>query len=1409
MAYDFGQGSAAASRCTTCHLWREPQATTSCTGCHNYHAPDGSLYAPEIYIKHVNGRIDISFNPVITTGAYNNGIAAPLSKMPRTGYSSCTATYCHSNGTSVSTSIVTSNSSPIWGSGTMGCNGCHGNPPGYANGTPKTNSHGRHNFGCNSCHSGTTADGTSIASKTLHVNKIYDLSGGAGASFIYTFSNSGGSCNSISCHGNTSAQWGSTSCLGCHSVSQGGRAAITGQFGANSHHIQGTVTDAKCYQCHWEANSDGSINAIYHGGAASPGSAVDLVIYGAANRPGIFTTNVTAVQYSANNSRSEITKVTSHCLGCHSDQNNAAQPFGDGKTPRYYAWDSTSVAARYSQSGKATWGKYSTVANAAQKRTAKAYSAHGNAAANKRGWDTTNGVDGAITDTSSSTNVQCFDCHNSHGSTVDGVTTRYASATTNGGILKDTTVERSGAAVAYKPYSGGSAANKNKRNPGASLCLDCHMNQNATTTPWGYNATYGASQAILGYFDAPMYSSYSTAGAEQRYPFKKVNPVKGGHFGASSPLTTSAMSSIGGLCTPCHDPHGVSPTLGTNQQYAVPLLKGTFLTSPYKEDTAPLNNGPGTVRTDYGLEGAPYHIDQGTFASGGVKEPINQSAGLCIGCHPQNTLTNGTTHTWRSKERVHEAVKGWKTANGTIKHNYSCSKCHSAHNSSVLPRLMVTNCLDGQHKGRTSYNPSPAITGSGSGDESGCYGMAGYSPTCATNSYLWASGSGRIPGYYYGGDGSNNQISCHEGNTGVGTDQSWNQVTLWNVIPPPGAPTGISATSGNTQVTISWSAGTGSTSSLIRYGTASGVYGTTIDPAASPQTITSLTNGAAIYYQVGAKNSAGTTWSTEYSVTPATSPTVTSPTATAVASTTATLGANVTSNGGSALTANGTCWGLAVNPATNCLDQGSHVTGVFSQSRTGLTEGSLIYYRGYATNSAGTAYSSSGSIYTEPTQPNTLSFTGVGGGGITVNWVTGSSGNAKNVIVVMRSGSAVNSDPVDGVTYTANAAFGSGSQIGTLNYVVYKGTGTSVAVTGLSPGTTYYVKVYAFAAGATGTENYNVTSPLAGSQATSAPTAPVLTSPAATLIGSTTATLGANVTSNGGAAINERGTVWGTTANPLGNVLAEGGTTTGIFTHARTGLTAGAKIYYRGYATNSAGTGYSPDGSFYTEPLTQASGMSFSAVGQTGMTVSWTRGTGDGVIVLMKLGSTVNSDPVDGTYTAYSASAVFGSGTQIGTGNYVVYKGTGTSVALTGLAASTTYYLAVYEYSGSIDTSGVNQGTNYKPTPLTGSQITSPGPPAAPTLSGPYSGYYGQVGYSDEYTPLTLLEWNAAAGATEYWCEVWSPDGGGSSSSGWTTGLSHNPGDLPDNYDYYWHVKARNASGESGWSETWSWFDEW
>ena len=74
-------------------------------------------------------------------------------------------------------------------------------------------------------------------------------------------------------------------------------------------------------------------------------------------------------------------------------------------------------------------------------------------------------------------------------------------------------------------------------------------------------------------------------------------------------------------------------------------------------------------------------------------------------------------------------------------------------------------------------------------------------------------------------------------------------------------------------------------------------------------------------------------------------------------------------------------------------------------------------------------------------------------------------GNGSRVIVLARAGSAVNSNPVDNVSYTANSTFGLGSEIGTGNFVVYDGNDSGIVIvpiTGLSQGVTYYFSVYEY-----------------------------------------------------------------------------------------------------------------------------------------------------------------------------------------------------------------------------------------------------------------------------------------------------------------------------------------------------------
>jgi len=753
------------------------------------------------------------------------------------------------------------------------------------------------------------------------------------------------------CHKHEGSFQPSGSCRDCHSTQQGNRAAVVGQFSANSHHVQGVnLTDDKCYQCHWEANSDGTINNSYHGGWNAPGSPVNLVIYGNGTRPSAYSIGTTAVAYTAiagtintpiaagndssawpysgtnqstanrvyvdstnlanadgtvdtfrlyvtqgsgtiwiftgqksgntvtpravttvtiqgtyrtntwtglnltvktgdvvgfygstlrvrqdssgtgavafssssstptptvpitvsnsstgrlavyatgtssvssgTISRTELLKINQHCLGCHSAQNSTAKPFGDGKTPQQYAWDGRSIAERYSQTGTTPWGKYtdtSTTDITPKNTQTKAYSAHGNAAANQRGWD----LNETWPNTSGTENVLCFDCHNSHGSTVTGKATSYTSATPNGGILKDTTAGLGGYTMSYKPQAGGSVSENNAYSEGAGICFDCHMTQNSGAKPWGYQNIFGATQGIMGYFDTPYFAS-GLAGPQQRYSYKASDGLfKAGHLGASTPLSTSVTGTIGGLCTPCHDPHGVSPSLGANQQYAVPLLKGTWMTSPYKEDVAPgvVNECRGRVgesANQWGYCGAStpgYHIDQNTFANFNytstvsVSQSVNEFGGLCLQCHPKTSLSPDTTSTWRSVDRIHNSVKGWDN-DGSTMHRYTCSKCHTPHNA-TLGRLLITNCLDPAHGGRIATGGYPGNGSYQQGSPGSSEGGRGSGRFPAGGGGIGEDGHRQFT-YFFGTTAGTR--ACHENEN----SDSFPDRELWNVVSPWG-----------------------------------------------------------------------------------------------------------------------------------------------------------------------------------------------------------------------------------------------------------------------------------------------------------------------------------------------------------------------------------------------------------------------------------------------------------------------------------------------------------------------------------------------------------------------------------------------------------------------------------------------
>ncbi|MBU1418551.1 MAG: right-handed parallel beta-helix repeat-containing protein [Proteobacteria bacterium] len=138
------------------------------------------------------------------------------------------------------------------------------------------------------------------------------------------------------------------------------------------------------------------------------------------------------------------------------------------------------------------------------------------------------------------------------------------------------------------------------------------------------------------------------------------------------------------------------------------------------------------------------------------------------------------------------------------------------------------------------------------------------------------------------------------------------------------------------------------------------------------------------------------------------------------------------------------------------------------------------------------------------------------------------------------------------------------------------GSGAFVSsLTGLTMDTRYYVRAYATnSAGTSFGEEQRFTP-------TSYPT--LITSPI-TDIDAPTATGGGNVIGEGDTAVTLRGVCWDTSPNPtLEDNCTNDGTGTGIYPSALAGLLNRTTYYVRAYASNSAGTTYGTQTSFYAK----------------------------------------------------------------------------------------------------------------------------------------------------------------------------------------------------------------------------------
>ena len=141
------------------------------------------------------------------------------------------------------------------------------------------------------------------------------------------------------------------------------------------------------------------------------------------------------------------------------------------------------------------------------------------------------------------------------------------------------------------------------------------------------------------------------------------------------------------------------------------------------------------------------------------------------------------------------------------------------------------------------------------------------------------------------------------------------------------------------------------------------------------------------------------------------------------------------------------------------------------------------------------------------------------------------------------------------------------------------------------------------------------------------------------------------------------------------NVTTGTGATTLSYTPAA--FTSATPIYYRLVVTctGSAQTAYSS--SAYVSPIdvpsTNVSNVGIGMVSPTSINITWTNGNGNRRLVIVS--NTTITNPANGSGPAITANTAYAGGQQI------VYDGTGTSVAVTGLTCGATYHVKVYEYN--------------------------------------------------------------------------------------------------------------------------------
>lgn len=353
-----------------------------------------------------------------------------------------------------------------------------------------------------------------------------------------------------------------------------------------------------------------------------------------------------------------------------------------------------------------------------------------------------------------------------------------------------------------------------------------------------------------------------------------------------------------------------------------------------------------------------------------------------------------------------------------------------------------------------------------------------------------------------------------------------------------------------------------------------------------------------------------------------------------------------------------------------------------------------------------------------PTQnASGLNFSAVTTNSMRINWTNG--GGAARMVLV-RALYPVSTQPMDMNTYSGVSVFGSGSNIGGA-FVVYNGTGNYVDVTNLQPGTNYQVKVIEY--NGSGITTTYAASGLSGQQTTADFLPPLVGSSniTASSISKTGMYLNWNpgigsgriLVARAGSPVNAlpqinvryNGNASFGFGSDLGNgnfVVAAGAVTSSWLYNLSPSTTYHFAVFEyneNGYYVLRYKTDTYPTNSFTTlanvaEPSLAAGALNVQNVGGGVAKVSWTRGNGNGRILMVNASNISNVNGVfiadENSYTANNNIVSYNpypssiGVTDIYANNYahqVCYNGNGDSTFIYGLNSGATYNFILMEYN--------------------------------------------------------------------------------------------------------------------------------